>query len=102
MLEKITKKSGIEFLASAKKMEKLFLPLRLEEKIEEIIEEVKQQAVNKLKVNNNTIVQKNSNSLVLNGSYLYFNDMKEVFKYNNGINAVIVKTDLNIIIYFID
>lgn len=101
-MKKITKKVCFESLANATKIEKLFLPLRLENDMERIIQEVEQQAINKLKANNNTTIIKKSNSLCLNGSYLYFTDIKECFKYNNEVNAIIVKTDLNIIVYFIN
>ena len=97
-MNRTTKKEAIKTIADAKKINKIFLSLKVEDEL-----------IKKVLINNENIVidnmQKaeiklNSNSIKTQESYLYFRDIKEAYFIQlEKIKSVIVKTSLNIIIY---
>ena len=97
-MNRITKKEAIKTIAEAKKINKIFLSLKVEDEL-----------IKKVLINNENIVidnmQKaeiklNSSSIKTQESYLYFRDIKESYIIQlKKIKSVIVKTECNIIIY---
>ena len=97
-MNRITKKEAIKTIADAKKINKIFLNLKVEDEL-----------IKKVLINNENIVvdnmQKaeiklNSNSIKTQESYLYFKDIKEAYNLQlEKFKSVIIKTELNIIIY---
>lgn len=105
---KISKKATIETLGNATKIYKGYFRLNSLNKLIEILENATYNKMesdfeieSRLLDKQFTTINKYTNSISINGSFLYSRDIEESYFYKfDNINIIVVVTDCNIILYY--